>query len=248
VFAFSKKTPKDKFDRSIKLFLRNILGISSKNVAVYRLALTHKSVSVVQSTTKIRLNNERLEYLGDAVLSAIVADFLFKKYPYQREGFLTEMRSKIVSRASLNKLAQDIGLSDLIRYDKDINNRPRSMDGDAFEALVGAVYLDKGYQIAAKIVTRRLIPMYIDVHALETCDWNYKSKLIAWGQKEKRKVTFEVVDIQEDRHHKQYKAQVYIDEKPHEVGTDYSIKAAEQEAAEKTYKSIVRNESVAEEK
>lgn len=241
MFGFLKKTPADKFEKQVKAFLSNILGFSPKNVAVYVLALTHKSVSIIQPLQKMRLNNERLEYLGDAVLSAIVADFLFRKYPYQEEGFLTEMRSKIVSRASLNKLALNIGLSDLIRYNKDLHNRPRSMDGDAFEALVGAIYLDKGYRFAARVITRHIIPLYIDIRALETCEWNYKSKLIDWGQKEKRKVTFEVIDIIDERQKKQYKTQVYIDGEPHETGIDYSIKAAEQQAAEKTFKAIVQN-------
>ena len=184
------------------------------------------------------MNNERLEYLGDTVLSTITGDFLFKKYPYQGEGFLTEMRSKIVSRTSLNKLAQKIGLSKHILYSRD-NGQFLSMDGDAFEAIVGAIYLDKGYNFTYKVITKKIFSLYLDIDSLEITEWNFKSKLIDWGQKTKQKVSYQVIDTSESNSRKQYKVQVFIDDNPQETALDFSIKAAEQLASEKTYKQLI---------
>ena len=145
-----------KEDKELLKFLRNILGCRPKNISIYKLSLVHKSCSLKDSKGN-KLNNERLEYLGDTVLSTIVGEFLFKKYPLKGEGFLTEMRSKIVSRASLNKLSVKIGLSNLIEYNRAMHcSNYSSVNGDAFEALVGAIYLDRGYNFAYKILTKKI--------------------------------------------------------------------------------------------
>jgi ribonuclease-3 len=187
-----------------------------------------------------RVNNERLEYLGDAVLSAVVAEFLYKKYPHQGEGFLTEMRSKLVSRANLNKLAQKIGLSQLIQYNRESQGVFKSIDGDAFEALVGAIYLEKGYRFTRRVIIKKIMSTYLDVDAMAHTDWNFKSKLIDWGQKNHRKISFEVerVIYQGKESRRQYDVRVKIDGEPAEHAIEYSIKAAEQLAAEKTYKKL----------
>ena len=229
--AFSKK------DKELKLFLINVLGCKPKNISIYKLALIHKSYIHTDSKGH-KMNNERLEYLGDTVLSTIVGDYLFKKYPYQGEGFLTEMRSKIVSRTSLNKLSFKIGLTQHIKYSRDNCTQFVSMDGDAFEAIVGAIYLDKGYKFTYNIITKKIFSIYLDIDSLENTDWNYKSKIIDWGQKTKQKVSFQVLDILENHSRKQYNVQVFVDEQGYETGIDYSIKAAEQLAAEKTYKLL----------
>ena len=146
------------FSKDKKLYqsINNILGFYPGNIFLYKLAFLHKSAS--QDTKKgVKVSNERLEYLGDTILSTIVADFLFKKYPFNDEGFLTEMRSKIVSRANLNKLSQKIGLNHLIQKDKESNNHYRSIEGDTFEALIGAVYLDKGFDFTYRVVIKRII-------------------------------------------------------------------------------------------
>ena len=153
--AFSKK------DKELKLFLINVLGCKPKNISIYKLALIHKSYIHTDSKGH-KMNNERLEYLGDTVLSTIVGDYLFKKYPYQGEGFLTEMRSKIVSRTSLNKLSFKIGLTQHIKYSRDNYTQFVSMDGDAFEAIVGAIYLDKGYKFTYNIITKKIFSIYLD--------------------------------------------------------------------------------------
>jgi ribonuclease-3 len=186
------------------------------------------------------VNNERLEYLGDAVLSAVVAEFLYKKYPHQGEGFLTEMRSKLVSRANLNKLAQKIGLSQLIQYNRESQGVFKSIDGDAFEALVGAIYLEKGYRFTRRVIIKKIMSTYLDVDAMAHTDWNFKSKLIDWGQKNHKKISFEVerVFFQGKESRRQYDVRVKIDGEPAEHAIEYSIKAAEQLAAEKTYKKL----------
>lgn len=224
-------------NKDFYLFFRNTLGFTPRNIQLYQIAFIHRSKSLDMGKGH-RVNNERLEYLGDAVLSAIVADFLYKKYPGQGEGYLTEMRSKIVSRANLNKLAQKIGLSQLVQYNRMSQGIFKSIDGDTFEALVGAIYLEKGYKFTRRIIIDKIINLHIDVDAMAHTDWNFKSKLIDWGQKNHRKVSFEVERVfyqgKESRRH--YDVRVKIDDTAAEHAIEYSIKAAEQLAAEKTYK------------
>jgi len=230
---------KNKESKEFNSFFKNILGYTPRRTELYHVAFTHRSSS--SSHKGHRINNERLEYLGDAVLGASVADFLYRKYPYQGEGFLTELRSKIVSRASLNKLAVKIGLVDLIEYQRDSSGGFKSIGGDAFEALVGAMYLELGYKSTRKVIIDKILCTYLDVDAMATTDWNFKSKLIDWGQKNHKKVTFEVVNTSTQGHaaRRQYESLVSIDGIPQKSGVDFSIKAAEQLAAEKTYKDLV---------
>jgi len=220
-------------------FFQKVLGYTPHHWDLYQTALTHKSMSQTVGDGH-RINNERLEYLGDAVLSTIVAEYLYKKYPYYGEGFLTEMRSKIVSRASLNSLAQTIGMSDLIVYNREQKGIFKSINGDAFEALVGAMYLERGYQCTKHTITERLIKVYLDINDLEHTTWNYKGKLIDWGQKNSKKISFEVVRVipgsRQER--KRFESRVLIDGKPIESGIDYTIKAAEQLAAENTFAKL----------
>lgn len=238
MFRFFENRHKQE-DRELLKFLRNILGCKPKNISLYRLSLVHRSRSHVD-TKGNKVNNERLEYLGDTVLSTIVGEFLFKKYPHKGEGFLTEMRSKMVSRSALNKLSSKIGLSDLIKYSRGNveDGQFLSLDGNAFEALVGALYLDKGYNFTYKVLTKKLFSTYMDVDELENTTWNYKGKLIAWGQKNKCSVAFETIAIEEIKHRKQYTVQVNIGGVSFETAINYSIKSAEQLVAEKAFKRI----------
>ncbi|MDE5703977.1 MAG: ribonuclease III, partial [Bacteroidales bacterium] len=169
-------------NRNLRRAIKSILGFRPGNIFLYRLAFRHRSASKV--THGVRRNNERLEYLGDAVLSAVIAHYLFKKYPTQDEGFLTEMRSKIVSRASLNKVGLHMGLHKMIQLEHGHGNNGgfKSVDGDALEALIGAIFLDKGFRFTQKIILKRIVGMHMDVDELERKDWNYKSKLIDWCQ------------------------------------------------------------------
>ncbi|MBR3487690.1 MAG: ribonuclease III [Bacteroidales bacterium] len=226
-------------NKEFYLFFKNVLGFTPRNTKLYQIAFIHRSKSV-EMGQGWRVNNERLEYLGDAVLSAVVAEFLYKKYPYQGEGYLTEMRSKLVSRANLNKLARQIGLSQLIQYNRESQGIFKSVDGDAFEALVGAIYLEKGYKFTRRVLVNKIIGIHLDVDAMAHTEWNYKSKLIDWGQKNRKKISFEVehVSYQGKEGRRQYDVRVKIDGTPAEHAIEYSIKAAEQLAAEKTYKKL----------
>ncbi len=229
---------KNKESKEFNSFFKNILGYVPRHTELYRVALTHRSSSSVHNGH--RINNERLEYLGDAVLGAVVAEFLYKKYPYQGEGFLTELRSKIVSRASLNQLSKKIGLFDLIEYQHDQSGGFKSIGGDAFEAMVGAMYIDKGYMFVRRILVDRILRVHLDVDSMASMDWNFKSKLIDWGQKNHKKITFEVVrTMQGHGGRRQYESRVSIDGEAQQSAIDFSIKASEQAAAEKTYKDLL---------
>lgn len=181
----------------------------------------------------VKVSNERLEYLGDAVLGTIVADYMFKKFPLKDEGFLTEMRSKIVKRSQLNNLAQKMGIDKLIHSNAESKSMAKSINGDAFEAFIGAIYLDKGYEFTKKVVINRIINVHLDIDTLETQNLNYKSRLIEWSQKERRLVEYKVVEEIGDGYKKQYCIEVFIDGISYAKSQDHSIKGAEQLASEK---------------
>lgn len=221
-------------DKQLFQSIKNILGFYPGNIFIYKLAFLHKSAS--QETRKgIKISNERLEYLGDTILSTVVADYLFKKYPFNDEGFLTELRSKIVSRTNLNKLSKKMGLNHLIQRDNESNNLYRSIEGDTFEALIGAIYLDKGFNFTHRVIVNRIIQVHLDIDEIEHKQWNFKSKLIDWAQRERKTAGYNVVDVIGGGYTKQYKVELTIDGEPIACGQDYSIKAAEQLASEKAY-------------
>lgn len=223
-------------DKAFIFSIRNIFGFSPGNVSLYKLAFLHRSVAVESNGHK--LSNERLEYLGDAVLSSVVADYLFKKFPYKDEGFLTEMRSKIVSREQLNKLSRKLGLDQFIQSNQDSKSFFRSMEGDAFEAFIGALYLDRGYNFAKKIIVSRIINVHFDIDELVNTEVNFKSKLIEWSQKERKEVNFNVVTEIGSGNGKQYIVEIKVDNDTCATGQDYSIKGAEKIAAEKAFSTL----------
>jgi len=222
-------------DKKLNNFIKNVFGYNPGNILLYKLALCHKSAST-EEIKGIKINNERLEYLGDAILSAVVADYLFKKFPSRDEGFLTEMRSRLVSRDNLNKLAEKIGLHKFVNAAA--SNVYRSINGDAFEAFVGAMFLDKGFNFAKKVIVNRIIKFHIDIEEIENKNQNYKSRLIEWAQKEKKQVEFVVLEETGSGYNKHYIVEVFIDKQPSGTGRDYSIKKAEQNAAEKALATI----------
>lgn len=224
-------------DKQLKQAIKSILGYKPRNIYLYHLAFLHKSATQ-ETNTGIRINNERLEFLGDAVLDAVAADYLFKTFPTRDEGFLTEMRSKIVSRAMLNKLAQKMGIDQFIHIDSSTAGTFRSCKGDAFEALIGAMYLDKGYDFTRKIIFDRIIGRYFDIDDLVNQEVNFKSKIIEWSQHEKKQVQFLVLDEVGSGYKKQYIVEIVVDGEALARGQDYSIKGAEQNAAEKSWKKI----------
>jgi len=224
-------------DRLLINGIKNIFGYYPENIFLYKLAFQHRSVAQ-QSFNGSKVNNERLEYLGDAILGAIVADYLFKMFPFKDEGFLTEMRSKMVSRVQLNKLSQKLGIDSFIQTAGENNNHFRSIKGDAFEALIGAMYLDKGYNFTKRVVIGKIIKFYFNIEDLENTDTNFKSKLIEWSQREKRNVEFVVIAEKGTGYNKQYVVEARVDKMPCGEGCDFSIKGAEQGAAEKAWNAI----------
>lgn len=210
------------------LSLKNMLGFYPKNLDVYKLAFSHRSASP-SSVNGMQLTNERLEYLGDAVLGAIVADMLFRRFPFRDEGFLTEMRSRLVSRDHLKNLALKIGLDKYVKT----NSGPgmyRSMYGDAFEALVGAIFLDKGFKKTEKFVVMRIFSLHIDLNEIEKSDANFKSRIINWAQRERKILVFET--IEEGMASRLIKVRLVIDGVEMGTGTDFVKKKAEQIAAQ----------------
>lgn len=219
-------------NKQLYLYIRNIFGFLPENIFLYKLALRHKSVAK-EISNGVKVSNERLEYLGDAVLGTIVADYMFKKFPLRDEGFLTEMRSKVVKRSQLNSLAQKLGIDKLINSTSESKNLCKSINGDAFEAFIGALYLDKGYAFTHKIVINRIINVHLDIDELETQNLNFKSRLIEWSQKERKIVEYKVVKEIGEGYKKQYLIEVMVDTIAYGRAQDHSIKGAEQRASEK---------------
>jgi len=224
----------DAKDKAFIRALQSLLGFYPRNISLYKLAFSHRSLAL-ETTGGNRLSNERLEYLGDAVLGAVVADLLFKKYPFKDEGFLTEMRSRIVSREHLKQLAVRIGVDELLQKDAGPGSY-RSMYGDAFEAFIGAIYLDKGYDSTKRYILDRIIRPHVDMVEIESTEKNFKSVLLNWGQRERRTVTFETVS--EDVRARQITVRLLIDGQEKAVATEHIKKKAEQMAAEKMCKEL----------
>lgn len=218
--------------------LRHIIGFKPSNVSLYFLALKHNSFNKQPaSAVGMADNNERLEFLGDAVLGMVVADLLFKKYPMKDEGFLTDIRSRIVNRQSLNEIAVNIGLDKLVKLDNTQRRNPaafKSANGNALEALVGAVYLDKGFDITKKFILDKVINENMKVEDVVQNDTNYKSKLIERTQKEGKELKFEIIEEKGMRGYKIFTAQIVIDGEVKGKGEGQSKKKAEQEAAKAT--------------
>lgn len=176
-------------DREFYEQVKRIFGIAPKDLNLYKTALIHKSASVSLSKEK-RVNNERLEYLGDAILDAIVANYLFTQFPNQKEGFLTKMRSKIVSRTSLNQLAMDLGIDKLVISHTNNPLAHKHIHGDALEALVGALYLDKGFKITSTSIVDNILRKHINLETLQQTESDFKSRLIEWAQKNRQHIQF----------------------------------------------------------
>lgn len=175
-------------EKSFTRQLKRILGFLPRNLELYQLAFVHKSASHF-IFNDIKVNNERLEFLGDAILDSMVAEYLFGKFPDKEEGFLTQTRSKIVNRDNLNHMAIKLGIGDMI-VSKMSKDNHKSVYGDALEALIGALYLDKGYKRTKKIVLERIVQSHININRLLETEIDFKSRIIEWGQKNKKSVNF----------------------------------------------------------
>ncbi|HTO14163.1 MAG TPA: ribonuclease III [Edaphocola sp.] len=221
-------------DKKLKKALKNILGFTPKYLPLYISAFTHRSLS--DSTDA---NNERLEYLGDAFIGSIVGAYLFKKYPHKGEGFLTEMRSKIVSRQSLNEIAMRMGLQKLLRFNThDKMLRGSSIYGNCLEALVGAVYLDKGFDTTEKFILKNLLYNYIDIDDLETTDLNFKNKLYTWAQINNKELDFVSIDQTNEAGRRVFSVGIEVDGELFVKASGYNKKQAGQNAAQKALELI----------
>jgi ribonuclease-3 len=209
--------------------LKVMLGFTPADLSLYKLAFYHKSTFSVSDYAAS--NNERLEFLGDAVLSTIVAEYLFKKYPNGDEGFLTKMRSKIVKRNSLDEIADKMGL-DLFLSSYNPTRLSKSMLGNALEALVGAVYLEMGYPRTKDYVINRVLRKYLDIHELEGFDDNYKSQLLEWCQKNGKNIEYKVIAKYKSEKRDKFKIAVFIGNKKMGTADDFNKKSAEQLASE----------------
>ena len=225
-------------DRDSYSCFYRILGFYPRNIRLYEQALLHKSTAV-RSEKGRPLNNERLEFLGDAILDAIVGDIVYQHFEGKREGFLTNTRSKIVQRETLNKLAVEIGLDKLIKYSTRSSSHNSYMYGNAFEAFIGAIYLDRGYECCKQFMERRIIEPYIDLDKLSRKEVNFKSKLIEWSQKNKMEVSFELIEQSLDKENNPvFQTAVRIEGILGGSGTGYSKKESQQNAAQMTLKKI----------
>ncbi len=222
-------------DKDFARRLRRLLGFTPVNLTLFKLAFAHKST--ISDKTYAIQNNERLEYLGDAVLGTIVAEYLFKKYPNGNEGFLTKMRSKIVQRKSLNTIGDKMGL-DMILAEYNNTRLSRSMLGNAVEALVGAVYLEQGYSRTKRYVIRKILRNYVDIHELEHFDDNYKSQLLEWCQKNGQTVSYKVLARYKFEKRDRFKVAVLVDGKKLATADDFNKKSAEQTASERAMQSL----------
>ena len=233
-------------DKESYLCFYRMLGFYPRDIRIYEQALLHKSSSIKSDQGRL-LNNERLEFLGDAILDAVVGDIVYQKFDGKREGFLTNTRSKIVSRESLNHVAEQIGLSKLIKFSTRHSAHNSYMGGNAFEALVGAIYLDRGYAYCKYFMEHRIIGQYIDLNRVSRKEVNFKSKLIEWSQKNKVELTFELISQAVDEFNSPtFETEVVIEGIRTCKGKGYSKKESQQEAAHGVLNKIKKDSAFVE--
>jgi len=221
-------------DKQLLLQLEHLLGFTPGHIDYYKRALMHRS-----KPDDITDSNERLEFLGDAILGAAVAEYLFKKYPYQPEGYLTELRSRIVRRETMNNVALRMGLNKMVQYNQNDKGLSRShIFGNALEALIGAVYLDKGFIKTRKFILNQIIRAYIDLDIMESTDTNYKNQLLSWAQRNNRVLTFETLDEKMESTRKLFTVGIMLDGELFASGTGYNKKEAGQVAAKHALEKI----------
>jgi len=225
-------------DKRLATSIRLMTGSRPFNLSLYKLALTPSSLGS-ETSQGFRISNERLEFLGDAILGAVIAEFLFQKYPYRDEGFLTETRSKLVNRETLNDTGIKIGLRKAL--DMEIGERSftgnKSLYGDMLEAFLGAVYLDKGYHFTKKFIIKRIL-LHFDVEGMIATTTNYKSKIIEWSQKENKQVEYVVLSVSGNQRFKEFKVALQVEGDEIAQGKGSTKKKAEQEASKNACETL----------
>ncbi len=233
-----------KKNRDSYLCFYKILGFYPHNIELYEQALLHKSIAQRSEEGRL-INNERLEFLGDAILDAIVADILFQRFEGKREGFLTNTRSKIVQRETLNKLAVEIGLDKLIKFSSRSSSHNSYLYGNAFEAFIGAIYLDRGYDCCKTFLEERIITPFLDLEKLARKEVNFKSKLIEWSQKNKMEVSFELIEQCYDKENNPvFQTEIRVEGLSAGNGTGYSKKESQQYAAQMSLEKLKDKEFI----
>ena len=228
---------KSSSQQQLILQLEHLLGFTPKHIAYYNQAFMHRS-----KPDDATDSNERLEFLGDAILGAIVAEYLFKKYPYQPEGYLTELRSKIVRRETMNNVALRMGLNKLVQYNQNDRGLSRShIFGNALEALIGAVYLDQGFIKTRKFILNQLIRPYIDLDTMESTDTNYKNQLLSWAQRNNHELTFETLEEKTEGTRRLFTIGIMLNGELVAQGSGYNKKEAGQVAAQKGLEALQVN-------
>ena len=222
-------------DRQFARSIAGIIGFTPSNLQIFIQAFSHKSA--VDPKLHTVTSNERLEYLGDSILSSIVAEYLFQKYPNSNEGFLTKMRSKIVKRKTLNRIADDMGI-DVVLQENNDTRLSESMKGNALEALVGAIYLEKGFDETKEIVISKILRRHLNIQNLEDTDDNYKSQLLEYCQKNGNEIDYRVIERFKMENRDRFKIAVYVNGKEIASGEDFNKKSAEQNASYKALKSL----------
>ncbi len=216
--------------KTIKTWIRLKLGYVPKDLKLFEQALTHSSaISEGNKEAFIAKSNERMEFLGDAVLASVMAEKLYLRYPQEGEGFLTRFRARLVQRETLNKLANDLELHRVVKMRVE-DRKASSVTGNALEALLGAIYLERGYEATAKVVGD-LFGKHLDIEKLAKTDNDKKSRLLEWGQKRKKNVEFKLKEEKKEDGARTFRAEVFIDGKMRGFGLGRSKKRAEQEAA-----------------
>ena len=218
--------------------LYKILGFYPDNIHLYEQAFLHKSSSV-ESGDGRWLNNERLEFLGDAVLDAVVADIVYKHFQNKREGFLTNTRSKIVQRETMNRVAVELGLDKMVVYSAKLSSHHNHMYGNALEALIGAIYLDQGYEVCYNFIQNVLIKKYVNLETIARKEVNFKSSLIEWSQKNKLEISFDLIESFTDNDgNPVFQTGVTLSDTQIGVGIGYSKKESQQSAAKMAIKKL----------
>jgi ribonuclease III len=214
-------------------FIKTLTGFSPLKFKLYDIAFIHRSASYTDAMGNL-VNNERLEYLGDAVLGAVVADYLYNRFPGKDEGFLTQLRSRIVNRSFMTQLTFRMGLNRFVLSNTNSVNESSHIYGDVLEAFIGAIYLDNGHAAAKHFIIKKIFSEFVDIDKLEKSDTNYKSQLIEWGQKNKKNVEFETIANPDSGNEKApFVTDILIDGEKMGSGDGYSKKEAQQNAAKK---------------
>lgn len=220
--------------QKLNRFIVSRFGYRPSNIQLFEQAVTHKS----NANSKYLESNERLEFLGDAVIDAVVAEFLYNRFPNEDEGYLTKIKSKLVSRKTLSEIAEEMELREVLRYHKGRSINLNTLEGNAFEAIIGAIYLDGGFESVKKTLEHHVYLNFLNVNRVLEEEIDFKSKLFIWSQRNKLAIEFQTISEENKGYFWEYKVIVFIDEKKYGLGSGTSKKAAEQAAAKETLELI----------